>query len=258
MPLALQAEDDPLLVRRREPRKKRGPVGRAPARRPTGPRFLRRLSPAHKQRIIRVTGRGAGNRGLPGRRHHDAPRSGGRRGDIASTQPSTSPGNRPTSSCWKKADGAGRGRCRRAQGLCQHPKYIRMGASSNFGNMFSVLGASVSCRSCRCCRFRSSPTTFSTILADGHPHGQRRSGISPIPAGGTSKHFRNSCCSSALSSIFDYATFFMMLYCLPLRGTMLPSFRPVGSSNRCSRRLSSSTSSAPTRFLFCKAAPVGR
>ena len=32
-------------------------------------------------------------------------------------------------------------------------KYIRMGASSNFGNMFSVLGAQrAGCRSCRCCR----------------------------------------------------------------------------------------------------------
>ena len=28
-------------------------------------------------------------------------------------------------------------------------KYIRMGASSNFGNMFSLLGASASCRTCR-------------------------------------------------------------------------------------------------------------
>ena len=33
-------------------------------------------------------------------------------------------------------------------------KYIKMGASSNFGNMFSVLGASASCRSCRWRRSR--------------------------------------------------------------------------------------------------------
>ena len=33
-------------------------------------------------------------------------------------------------------------------------KYIKMGASSNFGNMFSVLGASCSCRSCRWRRSR--------------------------------------------------------------------------------------------------------
>ena len=34
-------------------------------------------------------------------------------------------------------------------------KYVRMGASSNFGNMFSVLGAASSCRSCRWRRSRS-------------------------------------------------------------------------------------------------------
>ena len=33
-------------------------------------------------------------------------------------------------------------------------KYIKMGASSNFGNMFSVLGASACCPSCRCRRSR--------------------------------------------------------------------------------------------------------
>jgi Mg2+-importing ATPase len=33
-------------------------------------------------------------------------------------------------------------------------KYIRMGASSNFGNMFSVIGGSTSCRSCRWPRYR--------------------------------------------------------------------------------------------------------
>ena len=31
-------------------------------------------------------------------------------------------------------------------------KYIMMGTSSNFGNMFRMAGASLSCRSCRCCR----------------------------------------------------------------------------------------------------------
>lgn len=31
-------------------------------------------------------------------------------------------------------------------------KYIKMTASSNFGNVFSVLVASAFCRSCQCCR----------------------------------------------------------------------------------------------------------
>jgi Mg2+-importing ATPase len=44
-------------------------------------------------------------------------------------------------------------------------KYVRMGASSNFGNMFSVLGAASSCLSCRCSRCRSWPTTSSTTSA---------------------------------------------------------------------------------------------
>ena len=34
-------------------------------------------------------------------------------------------------------------------------KYIKMTASSNFGNVFSMLVAASSCRSCRCCRCRS-------------------------------------------------------------------------------------------------------
>ena len=33
-------------------------------------------------------------------------------------------------------------------------KYIKMGASSNFGNMFSVLGASIFCPSCQWRRYR--------------------------------------------------------------------------------------------------------
>ena len=42
-------------------------------------------------------------------------------------------------------------------------KYIKMAASSNFGNMFSVLGASACCRSCRCCPCTcSSRTCFTT------------------------------------------------------------------------------------------------
>ena len=33
-------------------------------------------------------------------------------------------------------------------------KYIKMAASSNFGNMFSVVGPAPSCPSCPCCRSR--------------------------------------------------------------------------------------------------------
>ena len=41
-------------------------------------------------------------------------------------------------------------------------KYLLMGTSSNFGNMFSMAGARCFCRSCRCCRPRSCSTTSST------------------------------------------------------------------------------------------------
>ena len=46
-------------------------------------------------------------------------------------------------------------------------KYVRMGASSNFGNMLSMAVASHrACRSCRCCRRRSCSTTCSTIVSE--------------------------------------------------------------------------------------------
>ena len=41
-------------------------------------------------------------------------------------------------------------------------KYVLMGTSSNFGNMFSVAVAAVFLRSSRCCRPRSCSTTCST------------------------------------------------------------------------------------------------
>jgi len=42
-------------------------------------------------------------------------------------------------------------------------KYIKMGASSNFGTMFSVLARACSCPFCRCCRRRCSRTICSMI-----------------------------------------------------------------------------------------------
>jgi Mg2+-importing ATPase len=56
-------------------------------------------------------------------------------------------------------------------------KYIRMGASSNFGNMFSVIGASallpfvptICCTTSRRCRFR--PTTWTQSKSHGRDRG---------------------------------------------------------------------------------------
>ena len=42
-------------------------------------------------------------------------------------------------------------------------KYLLMGTSSNFGNMFSMAAAAMFCPFCRCCRRRFCSTTFSTI-----------------------------------------------------------------------------------------------
>ena len=103
-----------------------------------------RLSPAHKQRIIQaLQGRGHVV-GFMGDGINDAPGPARRRRRAFPWTPrSISPRNRRTSSCWKRTAGAGGGRVEGRKVFANILKYIRMGASSNFGNMFSVLGASI-------------------------------------------------------------------------------------------------------------------
>ena len=61
-----------------------------------------------------------------------------------STPPSTSPRNPPTSSCWRRAWRCSATACIEGRKVFGNIiKYIKMGASSNFGNMFSVIGASI-------------------------------------------------------------------------------------------------------------------
>ena len=93
-------------------------------------------------------------------------------------------------------------------------KYIRMGASSNFGNMFSVLGASIFLPFLPMAPIQVLTNNLlydfsqSTIPTDNvdedYLSAPRRWDISNI--------FKFMVCIGPISSIFDYATFAMMLY----------------------------------------------
>jgi Mg2+-importing ATPase len=100
-----------------------------------------KLTPLHKERIVRARANGHVT-GFMGDGINDARRCARPTSASAWTAPWTSPRRRPTSSCWKKPDGAGAGRDRGPAHLRNMLKYIRMTASSNFGNVFSVLVAS--------------------------------------------------------------------------------------------------------------------
>ena len=114
-------------------------------------------------------------------------------------------------------------------------KYIRMGASSNFGNMFSVLGASIF--------LPFVPMTPVQILTNNLLYDFSQV---PIPTDDVdpeqvarprpwSMHaiFRFIVLVGPCSSIFDYTTFFLMLYGFGcgIRKRLLSS-RRVGLSNR--------------------------
>ena len=108
-------------------------------------------------------------------------------------------------------------------------KYIKMAASSNFGNMFSVVGASIFLPFLPMLPLQIltnnllydfSQTTIPTDDVDSEwllkP---RKWAIDEIR--------RFILFFGPISSIFDYLTFFIMLYCF-MHGTMRPSFIPVG------------------------------
>ena len=130
-------------------------------------------------------------------------------------------------------------------------KYIKMGASSNFGNMFSVLGASLFLPFLPMAPIQVltnnllydfSQTTIPTDNVDEeYIAAPRRWDISNI--------FKFMVFIGPISSIFDYATYAMMLFVFDA-GPMLRCFRPDGLWNRCSPKRSSSTSSARRRIPF--------
>ena len=116
-------------------------------------------------------------------------------------------------------------------------KYVRMGASSNFGNMFSVLGASAF--------LPFLPMAPIQILTNNLLYDFSQV---PIPADNVDPEqiakprpwqmgeiarfilFVGPC-----SSVFDYTTYLMMLYLFNCwdPANAAPRSRPAGSSNRC-------------------------
>ena len=146
-------------------------------------------------------------------------------------------------------------------------KYVRMGASSNFGNMFSVLGASVFVPFLPMLPIQIltnnllydlGQTTIPTDAVDAEQIQRPR----PWNIQALTRFilFIGPC-----SSIFDYTTYLLMLYVFvagtrrrpPPRRTARASFRPAGSSRACSLRPSSSTSSARARSRSSRAARLG-
>ena len=101
-----------------------------------------KLTPLHKERIVKLLRRRARG-GLYGRRHQR--RAGAARGRYRHLRRfggGHRQAKRRTSSCWKKPDGAGAGVIEGRRTFANMLKYIKMTASSNFGNVFSVLIAS--------------------------------------------------------------------------------------------------------------------
>ena len=102
-----------------------------------------RLSPAHKERIIQALQRRGHVVGFLGDGINDAPAL--RAADVGISVDSAvdiamSPLTYPARN---QPDGAARRGDRRAEGLGNIIKYVKMAASSNFGNMFSVVGGSL-------------------------------------------------------------------------------------------------------------------
>ena len=157
-------------------------------------------------------------RRLPRRRHQRRSGAEGRRcRHLGGHAPSTSPRNPPTSSCSRRAWRCSARACIEGRKVFGNiTKYIKMGASSNFGNMFSVLGASIFLPFLPMAPIQVltnnllydfSQTTIPTDNVDAEYLAvPRRWDI-----GNISKFVLFI---GPISSIFDYVTFFMMLYVL--------------------------------------------
>ena len=117
-------------------------------------------------------------------------------------------------------------------------KYVRMGASSNFGNMFSVLGASIFLPF-----VPMAPIQILTnnLLYDFSQVPIPTDDVDPEQIAKPRPWSMNEITRFILfigpiSSIFDYTTYFIMLYvfnCWDNRPQAVASSRPAGSSNRC-------------------------
>jgi Mg2+-importing ATPase len=189
--------------------------------------LLARLSPAHKQRIIKTLQRAGHVVGFLGDGINDAPAL--RAADVGiSVDTAVDIAKESADAILLEKDllvlekGVIEGRKVFANIL----KYIRMGASSNFGNMFSVLGASIF--------LPYMPMAPLQILANNLLYDFSQV---PIPADDVDPELvarprpwsmsaisRYILLIGPCSSIFDYTTFFMMLYvfnCWPVENQKL-------------------------------------
>ena len=123
-------------------------------------------------------------------------------------------------------------------------KYVRMGAVSNFGNMFSVLGASIFLPFVPMAPIQILTNNLLYDFSPGrHPDRRRgpRTDRQAAAVGDRSELTRFILFIGPCSSIFDYTTFFIMLYvfgCWDVsrprpRRTARACSRPAGSSRAC-------------------------
>ena len=114
-----------------------------------------RLSPAHKQRIIKALQSQRARGRVPGRRHQRRPGAArGRRGHLRGHRRGHRQGIGRRHPAGKEPDGAGGGRARRPQGLRQHPQVRPHGRQLATSATCSACSAPAS--SCRSCRWRRS------------------------------------------------------------------------------------------------------
>ncbi len=184
-----------------------------------------RVSPAHKQRIIRALQAGGHTVGFMGDGINDAPAL--RAADVGVSVDSAVDIAKESAdiillerSLMVLGDGVVEGRKVFANIL----KYVRMGASSNFGNMFSVLGASVF--------VPFLPMAPIQILANNLLYDVSQSAIPTDevdpeqvarPRPWSMKDLtRFILCVGPCSSVFDYTTFLLMLFVFGCRDVSTP------------------------------------
>ena len=173
-----------------------------------------RLSPAHKQRVIRALRGKQHVVGFMGDGINDAPAL--RAADIGiSVDTATDIAKESADLILLEKDlmvlegGVIEGR----KVFSNILKYIRMGASSNFGNMFSVLGPA---RSCRSFPWRRSRCLTNNLLYDFSQVPIPMDSVDPEQVAlprpwNISEITRFILFIGPISSIFDYTTFFVML-----------------------------------------------
>ena len=136
-------------------------------------------------------------------------------------------------------------------------KYVMMGTSSNFGNMFSMAGAPLVLPFLPMLPIQILVNNFLYDLSEiADPARQRRRRVRRAAAAlghGFIRRFMMRI--GPVSSVFDFLTFFVLLhvFCTPARRCS----RPAGSSSRWRRRCWSSSSSARAATR-CAAVPTRR